>query len=96
VGTFVGRDSNKNVEESLKDFKRVFTDLVKYAEDCKVKIAIENCPMFWEDRCPGGNNLAAIWFGNLSIMFRRFITFEIEFIMFMQKTLALCQRFWRE
>jgi len=64
VGTFVGRDSNKNVEESLKDFKRVFTDLVKYAEDHNVKIAIENCPMLWEDRWPGGNNLAStpeIW-----------------------------------
>jgi len=64
VGTFVGRDSNKSVEESLKDFKRVFTDLVKYAEDYNVKIAIENCPMLWKDRWPGGNNLAAtpeIW-----------------------------------
>lgn len=64
VGTFVGRDSNKSVEESLKDFKRVFTNLVKYAEDHNIKIAIENCPMLWKDRWPGGNNLAAtpeIW-----------------------------------
>jgi len=64
VGTFIGRDSNKNVEESLKDFKRIFIDLVKYAEDHNVKIAIENCPMLWKDRWPGGNNLAStpeIW-----------------------------------
>lgn len=65
VGTFVGRDSNKNVDESLKDFKRVFTDLVKFAEDHNVKIAIENCPMLYtKDDWPGGNNLAAtpeIW-----------------------------------
>jgi len=64
VGTFVGRDSNKNVEESLKDFKKVFTNLLKYAEDYNVKIAIENCPMLWKDRWPGGNNLAStpeIW-----------------------------------
>jgi len=64
VGTFIGRDSKKNLKESLKDFKRVFTDLVKYAEDYNVKIAIENCPMLWEDRWPGGNNLASspeIW-----------------------------------
>lgn len=52
VGTFIVRDSNKSIEESLKDFKRVFTDLVKYAEDYNVKIAIENCPMLWKDRWP--------------------------------------------
>lgn len=58
VGTFVGRDKDKGIEESLDQYEEVFTDLVKYAEDKKVKLAIENCPMLYADRWPGGNNLA--------------------------------------
>ncbi|MGL4392597.1 MAG: sugar phosphate isomerase/epimerase family protein [Fusobacteriaceae bacterium] len=64
VGTFVGRDENKNIEESLKDYEYIFKDIIKFAEEKKVKIAIENCPMLWADRWPGGNNLATtpvIW-----------------------------------
>ena len=42
-----------------------YTDLIKFAEDNNVKIAIENCPMLYnKDDWPGGNNLAAtpeIW-----------------------------------
>ncbi len=58
VGTFVGRDETKSLDESLDEYEKVFTDIVKYAEDKKVKIAIENCPMLYRDRWPGGNNLA--------------------------------------
>jgi len=59
VGTFVGRDPRMNVEESLEEFKKVFPDLVKFAEDHGVKLAIENCPMLYSlDRWPGGTNLA--------------------------------------
>ncbi len=65
VGTFVGRDPRMNVEESLEEFKKVFPDLVKFAEDHGVKLAIENCPMLYSlDRWPGGTNLATtpeIW-----------------------------------
>ena len=65
VGTFVGRDPRMNVEESLEEFKKVFPDLVKFAEDYGVKLAIENCPMLYSlDRWPGGTNLATtpeIW-----------------------------------
>lgn len=65
VGTFVGRDPRMNVEEALEEFARVFPDLVKFAEDHGVKLAIENCPMLYTiDRWPGGTNLAttpAIW-----------------------------------
>ena len=54
-----------NVEESLEEFKKVFPDLVKFAEDHGVKLAIENCPMLYSlDRWPGGTNLATtpeIW-----------------------------------
>jgi sugar phosphate isomerase/epimerase len=65
VGTFVGRDQHKGVEENLERFGQVFPDLVRFAGEQGVSVAIENCPMiFSADEWPGGNNLAfapAIW-----------------------------------
>jgi len=59
VGTFIGRDKNKNVEENLELFAEIWPPIVKFAEQHNVKIAIENCPMiFSNDEWPGGNNLA--------------------------------------
>ncbi|NLN70797.1 MAG: sugar phosphate isomerase/epimerase [Chloroflexi bacterium] len=65
VGTFVGKDKDKTVEANFDDFKQIWPEIVHYAGDKGVKIAIENCPMiFSNDEWPGGNNLAstpAIW-----------------------------------
>jgi sugar phosphate isomerase/epimerase len=65
VGTFVGRDQRRNVEESLDDFKQVWPAIVRFARERDVKVAIENCPMIFSlDEWPGGKNLAyspAIW-----------------------------------
>lgn len=65
VGTFVGRDKDKTVDENFEVFREVWPPIVQYAGDRGVKIAIENCPMiFSHDEWPGGNNLAAtpaIW-----------------------------------
>jgi sugar phosphate isomerase/epimerase len=65
VNTFIGRDKNKNLSESLSDFKKIWPDIVKYAEDNDVTIGIESCPMYFtEDEWPGGKNLAGspkIW-----------------------------------
>lgn len=65
VTTFVGRVPNKTVEENIEIFKTVWPDIIKFAEENNVKIAIENCPMlFSNDEWPGGQNLAttpAIW-----------------------------------
>lgn len=65
VTTFVGRVPHKTVEENIEIFKTVWPDIIKYAEENNVKIAIENCPMlFSNDEWPGGQNLAttpAIW-----------------------------------
>ncbi len=59
VTTFIGRDSNKNVDENFKIYEEVWPPIVKLAEENKVKIAIENCPMlFSNDEWPGGQNLA--------------------------------------
>lgn len=58
VTTFVGRMQSKSVSENLKEVEKVWTPIVKYAEEKKVKIAIENCPMlFTEDEWPGGQNV---------------------------------------
>lgn len=65
VGTFVGRDKSKNIEQNLEEFAGVWPPIIKFAAQHNVKIAIENCPMiFSNDEWPGGNNLAvspSIW-----------------------------------
>lgn len=65
VTTFIGRDKNKTVEENLDLFEEVWTPIIKHAEEKKVRIAIENCPMLYtKDEWPGGVNLACapyIW-----------------------------------
>jgi len=65
VGTFVGRDQNRSVDENLEDFRRVWPALVRFARERSVKVAIENCPMiFSAEEWPGGRNLAyspALW-----------------------------------
>lgn len=65
VTTFIGRDQTKTVEENLELVKQVWPPIIKLAEELKVKIAIENCPMlFGMDQWPGGQNLMttpSIW-----------------------------------
>lgn len=65
MNTFIGRDWSKSVDDNWPQFKKVWPGLVKFAEDNGVKVAIENCPMFFtKDEWPGGKNLAhtpAIW-----------------------------------
>lgn len=65
VTTFIGRMPSKTISENLAEMEKIWKPIVKYAEDKKVKIAIENCPMlFTEDEWPGGQNLMttpAIW-----------------------------------
>ena len=65
VTTFIGRDQTKTVEENLEMVKEVWPPIITLAEECNVKVAIENCPMlFGADQWPGGQNLMttpAIW-----------------------------------
>jgi len=59
VGTFAGRDKTRSLDENFDRFAQVWPDLVHFAGDHGVKIAIENCPMIFSgDEWPGGNNLA--------------------------------------
>jgi sugar phosphate isomerase/epimerase len=58
VTTFIGRDQNKSVEDNLELIKEVWPSILKLAEEHEVKIAIENCPMYFgADQWPGGQNL---------------------------------------
>lgn len=65
VTTFIGRDQSKTVEENIELFRQLWPDIIRYAEERKVRIGIENCPMlFGRDQWPGGQNLMttpAIW-----------------------------------
>ena len=65
VTTFAGRIQNKTVEENLVVFKEVWEPIIRIAEENKVKVAFENCPMlFTNDEWPGGQNIAttpAVW-----------------------------------
>lgn len=65
VTTFIGKDKTKTVEENLERYEAVWTPIVRHAEEKGVRIAIENCPMYYSaDEWPGGNNLACapyIW-----------------------------------
>lgn len=58
MNTFVGRDWTKSVDDNWPRFLETWRPLVKLAEDCGVRIGIENCPMsFTADEWPGGKNL---------------------------------------
>jgi sugar phosphate isomerase/epimerase len=64
VNTFVGANTKLPLDENLQRFADIWPDLVRYAEDRGVRIAIENCPMLFPNTWPFGMNLArtpAIW-----------------------------------
>ncbi|MBL9200848.1 MAG: sugar phosphate isomerase/epimerase [Opitutaceae bacterium] len=59
VNTFVGRDPRLSPADNWRLFDERWPDIVRHAEACGVRIAIENCPMFFSlDEYPGGKNLA--------------------------------------
>ncbi len=58
VTTFIGKDQHKTFEENIELFRQIWPDIIALAEQCGVKVAIENCPMlFGADQWPGGQNL---------------------------------------
>lgn len=46
IGTFAGAVSGKSVNDSLPEFKKVFSELVKTAEENDVRIGVENAHMY--------------------------------------------------
>ena len=65
VSSFVGRDWTKSVDDNWPRFQTIWSDIIRFAEDHEIRIAIENCPMlFTRDEWPGGKNLGyspALW-----------------------------------
>ena len=49
VTTFIGRDHTKSVEENLKLFEEIWPDIIRFAEEHQVRVAIENCPMLFDE-----------------------------------------------
>lgn len=58
VTTFIGRDQFKSVEDNLKLVREIWPPIINYAQQKGVKIAVENCPMLFDQgQWPGGQNL---------------------------------------
>jgi sugar phosphate isomerase/epimerase len=58
ANSFIGRDWKKSEADNWPRFLEVWKPIITYAEEQKVKIGIENCPMsFTADEWPGGKNL---------------------------------------
>jgi sugar phosphate isomerase/epimerase len=59
VNTFMGADSARTQDENWEEATKVWPDIISWAEDHGVRVAIENCPMiFSKDEWPSGHNLA--------------------------------------
>ena len=56
VSGFTGRTADRLIENSLPQFKKIWTDHAAFAADHGVKIAIENCPMGWH-HLPGQDGM---------------------------------------
>jgi sugar phosphate isomerase/epimerase len=65
MNTFIGADPAKHDDDNFKKFLEVWPPIIRFAEERKVKVGIENCPMFFtRDEWPSGTNLAhspALW-----------------------------------
>ena len=58
VTSFIGRMTNRSLEENLDEVGAVWNPIMKVAEDEGILVAIENCPMlFDETNWPGGQNI---------------------------------------
>ena len=59
VNTFIGRIPSKDLEYNFRLFEKVWPPIIRHAEGRGVKVAIENCPMYFTgDEWPAGKNLA--------------------------------------
>ena len=59
VNTFMGGDAARTQDENWDEARRVWPDIVRFAQDNGLRITIENCPMiFGRDEWPAGHNIA--------------------------------------
>jgi len=60
ISTFIGKNQFLSDEENFELFKKYWPDIIDFAEQNKVYVGIENCPMYFtKDEWPGGQNLAS-------------------------------------
>ena len=59
VNSFIGRVPSEDLEYNFRLFEKVWPPIIRHAESKGVKVAIENCPMYFTgDEWPAGKNLA--------------------------------------
>jgi sugar phosphate isomerase/epimerase len=59
MNTFIGRDHTRSLKDNWTLFDERWPEIIKHAEKQKVKVGIENCPMYFTgDEWPGGKNMA--------------------------------------
>jgi sugar phosphate isomerase/epimerase len=59
VNTFIGRHQMLGLQENLNLYYKYWPPLIEHAVTSKVKIGIENCPMYFStDEWPSGKNIA--------------------------------------
>jgi sugar phosphate isomerase/epimerase len=59
MNTFIGRNPAQSIHDNWPRMLDTWKPIVEFAEQCDVRIGIENCPMlFGHDEWPGGKNLA--------------------------------------
>lgn len=60
VNTFIGRMTDRNLEDNINELNSVWDPILAHAEKRNIAIGIENCPMlFTYDEWPGGQNLGS-------------------------------------
>ena len=59
VNTFCGGDAAISIDDNWSEAKKVWPEIISFAQDRNVRLAFENCPMiFSNDEWPGGHNIA--------------------------------------
>lgn len=64
MNTFIGANHLQPLEDNMRQFERVWPEIIQYAENRNIRVGIENCPMLFAKSWPFGWNLArtpAIW-----------------------------------
>ncbi|MDA3931315.1 MAG: sugar phosphate isomerase/epimerase [Tenericutes bacterium] len=60
ISTFIGKNQFLSDKDNFELFKQYWPEIINYAEQHKVYVGIENCPMYFTtDEWPGGQNLAS-------------------------------------
>lgn len=58
VNTFIGKNRIESPAKNWEEFQNIWPDIIAFAKQHGIKIAIENCPMYFRDEWPAGDNLA--------------------------------------